>query len=47
MRITSGAEYVATFRKTELSQRQYCAKCGGHPMTNHLPLGLVDVFAIH
>ena len=44
VRITAGAEHVATFQKTELSQRQYCAKCGGHLMTNHPPLGLVDVF---
>ena len=36
---------VATFEKTQLSQRQYCTKCGGHLMTNHPPLGLVDVFA--
>jgi hypothetical protein len=28
-----------------LSERQYCARCGGHLMTNHSPLGLVDVFA--
>src|SRR5262249_61149134 len=27
------------------SQRQYCTKCGGHLMTNHPPLGLIDVFA--
>jgi hypothetical protein len=40
-----GAEHVATFQKTELSQRQYCTKCGGRLMTNHPPLGLVDVFA--
>jgi hypothetical protein len=33
------------FQKTELSQRQYCRRCGGHLMTNHPPLGLVDVFA--
>ena len=44
-RITSGAEHVATFQKTALSQRRYCAKCGGHLMTNHPTLGLVDVFA--
>lgn len=43
--VTSGQEHVATFQKSELSQRQYCAKCGGHLMTNHPPLGLVDVFA--
>lgn len=44
IRITAGAEHVATFNKTDLSERKYCAKCGGHLMTNHPPLGLVDVF---
>ena len=43
--ITAGAEHIATFEKTALSQRQYCAKCGGHLMNNHPPLGLVDVYA--
>ena len=45
VRISSGADNVATFQKTSLSQRQYCKKCGGHLMTNHPPLGLIDVFA--
>jgi hypothetical protein len=45
VRIASGAEHVATFQKTKLSQRQYCKKCGGHLMNNHPPLGLVDVYA--
>ncbi len=45
VRITAGAENVAMFQKSKFSQRQYCAKCGGHLMTNHPPLGLVDVFA--
>jgi len=45
VRITSGAEHVASYQKTELSQRRYCAKCGGHLMAAHPPLGLVDVFA--
>jgi hypothetical protein len=45
VRVTSGAEHVATFQKTPLSQRQYCTKCGGHLMANHPPLGLVDVYA--
>ena len=44
VRVKSGAAHVATFQKTGLSQRQYCAKCGGHLMTNHPPLGLVDVY---
>ena len=43
--VTSGSEDIATYQKTPLSQRQYCKKCGGHLMTRHPTLGLVDVFA--
>ncbi len=43
--VTAGAEHIATFQKSKLSQRQYCRKCGGHLMTNHPPLGLIDVYA--
>ena len=45
VRITSGSDELATYQKTAFSQRQYCAKCGGHLMTLHPTLGLVDVFA--
>lgn len=45
VKVTAGAEHLATFKKSDLSERQYCAKCGGHLMTNHPPLGLIDVFA--
>ena len=45
VKVTAGAENIASFKKTELSHRQYCGKCGGHLMTNHPPLGMVDVFA--
>jgi hypothetical protein len=45
VRIKSGSEDVAAVQKTPMSQRKYCAKCGGHLMTNHPTLGLVDVFA--
>ena len=45
VRVVSGAENIATFKKTAMSERQYCAKCGGHLMTNHPGLGLIDVFA--
>jgi len=44
VRITAGAEHVATYQKTKFSQRKYCAKCGGHLMTNHPTIGLVDVY---
>src|SRR3954453_13602365 len=45
VRVVSGEELIGTFSKTEMSRRQYCTKCGGHLMTNHPPLGLVDVYA--
>lgn len=45
MRIASGAEHVATCNKTPISDRKYCNKCGGHLMTNHPTLGVVDVFS--
>jgi len=45
VKVTSGEGNVATFQKTPVSERKYCTKCGGHLMTNHPPLGLVDVFA--
>ncbi len=45
VKVTAGAEHLATFQKTEISQRQYCNKCGGHLMTNHPTLGVVDVFS--
>ena len=45
VKVTKGAEHVATYAKTPMSERKYCAKCGGHLVANHPPLGLVDVFA--
>ena len=45
VKVTAGAESIKTFNKTAASDRKYCAKCGGHLMTNHPGLGLIDVFA--
>ncbi len=45
VKVTAGAEHIATFAKTAMSERKYCAKCGGHLMTNHPSLGMIDVFA--
>jgi hypothetical protein len=45
VRVTAGAEHLGTFAKTAASERQYCKKCGGHLMTNHPGMGLVDVYA--
>jgi hypothetical protein len=45
VKVTRGAEFLGRFMRTPLSDRQYCKKCGGHLMTDHPPLGLVDVYA--
>ena len=45
VKVTAGAENLTAYAKTAGSQRQYCAKCGGHLMTEHPGLGLVDVFS--
>ncbi len=45
VKVTRGADLVGHFMKTPVSDRKYCTKCGGHLMTDHPPLGLVDVYA--
>ena len=45
VRITAGEKFVASFQKTALSRRKFCARCGGHLLTEHPTLGVVDVFA--
>ncbi|MDO9708197.1 GFA family protein [Paracraurococcus lichenis] len=45
VKVTKGEENIATFAKTEMSHRQYCSKCGGHLMTRHPPLNMVDIFS--
>lgn len=45
VRVTIGAENVKSFSKSAMSERKSCAICSGHLMTDHPPLGLVDVFA--
>ena len=43
--ITGGADQIATYRKTDQSLRKYCKTCGGHLMTDHPEMGLVDIYA--
>ena len=45
VKVTRGAEQLGMYQKTPVSQRQFCKLCGGHVMSNHPPLGLVDVYA--
>jgi hypothetical protein len=43
--ITKGIDNVGTYNKTEQSYRKWCKTCGGHFMTEHPGMGLIDVFA--
>lgn len=45
VRITRGAEHVASFEKSETSLRKWCKLCGGHLLTEHPSWGVVDVYA--
>tara|TARA_R110002012_G_scaffold272733_3_gene458459 strand:- start:142 stop:570 length:429 start_codon:yes stop_codon:yes gene_type:complete len=45
VRVTKGAKMLGAFAKTPNSERQFCSKCGGHIMTTHPELGLIDVYA--
>ena len=45
VKVTKGADNVATYHKTDMSHRQFCRLCGGHLMTMHPPLKMTDVYA--
>ena len=45
LKVTRGAESIATFNKTPSRFRKWCTKCGGHVFTEHPTMGLVDVYA--
>ncbi len=45
VRITHGAQSIASYSKTPNSQRKWCRKCGGHVFTEHPAMGLTDVYA--
>lgn len=42
--VTKGLDNIASFAKTERSHRKWCKTCGGHLMTDHPQMGLVDVY---
>ncbi len=45
VKITKGEDKLAVYAKTEKSHRQFCSDCGGHVMSNHPSLGVIDVYA--
>jgi predicted GNAT family acetyltransferase len=45
VRVTRGEASIGTFHKTENSYRKFCKICGGHLMTDHPRMRLIDVYA--
>jgi len=45
VRVTKGADRLRSYNKTPGSTRKWCEECGGHVLTDHPEMGLVDVYA--
>jgi hypothetical protein len=43
--VIKGANDVGGFNRTERSLRKWCRTCGGHVLTEHPHMGVVDVYA--
>ncbi len=46
VKVTKGEEHLGQYNKTENTDRKWCTKCGGHVLSNHPGLGLVDIYAV-
>jgi hypothetical protein len=45
VKVTAGADKIATYNMTDRSYRKWCTACGGHLFTDHPQWGLTDVYA--
>jgi len=45
VKVTKGADKIATYHKTSRSHRKWCKICGGHLFTDHPHWQLIDVYA--
>lgn len=45
VKVTKGADNLLTYNKTPGSSRKSCKTCGGHVLTDHPGMKLVDVYA--
>ena len=43
VRVIKGEALLARFNKTGFSERQHCARCGGHVMVDHPGIGFTDI----
>src|SRR5204862_6336843 len=41
--LTKDAEFLGRIKSSDISDRRYCTKCGGHIAVDHPTLGLIDV----
>lgn len=45
VQITRGEDNIGTYNKTSQSYRKWCKTCGGHLLTEHPAMKLMDVYA--
>ena len=43
--VTKGANNLDTYERTDRSKRTWCKTCGGHVLTEHPHMGVIDVYA--
>ena len=43
--VTKGSNNLGTFERTDRSKRTWCKTCGGHVLTEHPHMGVIDVYA--
>ena len=43
--VTRGEELLGVYARSPSSERRWCKRCGGHVLTEHPGMGLVDVYA--
>ena len=45
LKVTAGADSIGTYHQTPSSYRKWCKNCGGHLLTEHPGMKLVDIYA--
>jgi hypothetical protein len=44
VKITAGEDKLGNYARTEASQRKFCTECGGHVLSDHPAMGMMDVY---
>lgn len=45
VQIHKGSEHLVSYQKTAQTLRKWCSLCGGHVLSEHPGMGLIDVYA--